>query len=148
MKKQARLCLIVFINERYAERNTRCRRCVSQDKASAASRQEEAAMIAKSNHARVRQAQRNLTDDEVAFIMRHGRRIRSGGALHIFLGRRDIPNDRAIFQKYHHLEGATLVINDKGYTPVLITVYRNRRALRDIRRKQKYNRAMAAEMLD
>ncbi|WP_448543950.1 DUF4258 domain-containing protein [Roseiflexus sp.] len=105
-------------------------------------------MIAKSNHARVRQAQRNLTDDEVAFIMRHGRRIRSGGALHIFLGRRDIPNDRAIFQKYHHLEGATLVINDKGYTPVLITVYRNRRALRDIRRKQKYNRAMAAEMLD
>jgi len=103
-------------------------------------------MIAKSNHARVRQAQRNLTDDEVAFIMRHGRRIRSGGALHIFLGWRDIPNDRAIFQKYHHLEGATLVINDDGHTPVLITVYRNRRALRDIRRKQKYDRTVSAEM--
>jgi hypothetical protein len=37
MKKEERPCLIVFINERYAERNTRCRRCVSQDKASAAS---------------------------------------------------------------------------------------------------------------
>lgn len=98
-------------------------------------------MIAISNHARLRQAQRNLKDDEVAFIMRHGRRIRSGGVLHIFLGRRDIPTDRATFQKYHHLEGATLVINDAGKTPVLITVYRNRRALRDIRRKQKYDRA-------
>lgn len=98
-------------------------------------------MIAISNHARLRQAQRNLKDDEVAFIMRHGRRIRSGGVLHIFLGRRNIPADRETFQKYHHLEGATLVISDASETPVLITVYRNRRALRDIRRKQKYDRS-------
>lgn len=101
-------------------------------------------MIAVTRHAHARQAQRSLTDDEVAFIFDYGRYVRSGGALHVFLGRRDIPAERTICRQYQHLEGAILVVNDRGDTPVLITVYRNRRGLKDIRRKAKYYRDTGA----
>jgi hypothetical protein len=90
------------------------------------------------DHARTRQAQRNLSDEEVAFVLDHGQYVRSGGALHVFLGRRDMPGDRDSCRRYQHLEGAVLVVNDTGDVPVLITVYRNRRGLREIRRKAKY----------
>ncbi|WP_245863084.1 DUF4258 domain-containing protein [Candidatus Viridilinea mediisalina] len=90
------------------------------------------------DHARTRQAQRNLSDDEVAFVLDHGQYVRSGGALHIFLRRRDMFGDQAVCQQYQHLEGSVLVMNDTGEVPILITVYRNRRGLRYIRRKAKY----------
>lgn len=90
------------------------------------------------DHARTRQAQRNLSDEEVTFVLDHGQSLRSGGALHIFLGRRDMPSDQEGCRRYQHLEGAVLVLNDMGDAPVLITVYRNRRGLREIRRKTKY----------
>ncbi len=94
--------------------------------------------IAITHHARTRQSQRNLTDDEVMFVLEHGRQLRSGGALHIFLGRRDIPANEALRRRYQHLEGAVLVVDDTSDQPVLITVYRNRRGLKDIRSKAKY----------
>jgi hypothetical protein len=58
--------------------------------------------------------------------------------LHVFLGRKDIPYDE--FRKVERLEGTVLVMDDTHPEPVLITVYRNRRALKSIRSKQKYLR--------
>ena len=49
-----------------------------------------------------------------------------------------MPGDPDVCRRYQHLEGAVLVVNDTGDVPVLITVYRNRRGLREIRRKAKY----------
>jgi hypothetical protein len=91
-------------------------------------------------HATTRQAQRNLSRDDVAFIVAYGRRVRSGGALHIFLGRRDLPHSRDLIRRYEHLEGTVLVVDDASFAPVLITAYRNRRALKAIRCKAKYVR--------
>jgi hypothetical protein len=96
-------------------------------------------MIRNTMHAQVRQSQRNVSPADVAFILAYGRRIRSGGALHVFLGRKDIPGDEV--REVGHLEGTVLVMDDSHPEPVLITVYRNRRALKSIRCKQKYLRA-------
>ncbi len=77
---------------------------------------------------------------DVQFVLEHGRRYRCAGVLHIFLGWRDLPSDKAAYRRFAHLEGTTLVLDDTRVGVSLITVYRNRRALGRIRRKAKYDR--------
>jgi hypothetical protein len=81
-------------------------------------------------HAIERQARRNLSDDDIAFVLTYGRRERIRGALHVYLGKRDIPADAASNSRIARLEGTTLVMGDTDSGPVFITVYRNRRGLR------------------
>jgi phosphatidate phosphatase APP1 len=94
-------------------------------------------IVRTSYHAQVRQAQRNLSFEDIAFIYAHGRRIYTGGALHIFLGRRDMPAGRSLYRRYERLEGTVLVVGFEHAQPVLVTAYRNRQALKTIRRKLK-----------
>lgn len=84
-------------------------------------------------HAIQRQAQRNLSPADIEFVVAHGRRIHSRGALHIFLGRRDIPTDRTSQRAFARLEGTTLVLTVEDGALLLITAYRNRHATRQIR---------------
>jgi hypothetical protein len=95
--------------------------------------------IRHTSHAARRQAQRNLSDQDIQFIWEHGRQIRCAGALHVFLGLRDIPLDKETYQQFAHLEGATLVINHRSDVLTLVTVYRNRRGFKKIRHKLKYD---------
>ncbi|GAC1645729.1 MAG: hypothetical protein NVS4B8_17410 [Herpetosiphon sp.] len=92
-------------------------------------------------HCLQRQARRNVSSLDVEFVLRYGRRVRAAGALHVFLGRRDIPQDKETSSRFGHLEGTTLVMDDTGVDVVLITTYRNRRALKKIRSKAKYDRS-------
>ncbi len=96
--------------------------------------------IRSTSHAQSRQARRNLSDQDVRFVFEHGRRMRCAGALHVFLGRRDIPADKEIHSRFAHLEGTMLVMDDTQGEVVLITAYRNRRGLRRLRAKAKYDR--------
>ncbi len=91
-------------------------------------------------HAQSRQAQRNLSTEDIWFVWEHGRRVRCAGALHVFLGKRDLPVDRILARRFAHLEGTTLVMDDRSHEVVLITAYRNRRGLKQIRAKRKYER--------
>ena len=92
------------------------------------------------DHARERQAQRNLSAEDVQFVWEYGRAYRCAGAVHVFLGRRDLPADKTMYQRFARLEGTTLVLDDTDTEPVLITVYRNRRGIKRIRSKTKYER--------
>mgnify|MGYP005837721161 CR=1 FL=1 len=94
------------------------------------------------HHARHRGAQRNLSADDIAFVLQHGRRIWSGGAEHVFLARRDLPPERDLRRQFERLEGTVLVVDNVHDGTVLITAYRNRRALKHIRCKTKYARAV------
>src|SRR5258705_1946590 len=95
-----------------------------------------------SEHAVVRQAQRNLSQQDIDFVIAYGQQLYSGGALHVFLRRRDIPNDKSIYRQFARLEGTTLVIAQENERLLLITAYRNRHGLKAIRIKAKYdNRA-------
>ncbi len=93
-------------------------------------------------HALCRQAQRNLSNEDIEFILKYGRRVHRTGVLHIFLGWRDIPTDKTIYQHFGHLEGTVLVVDAAYSKPVLITAYRTNRerGLKQIRVKAKYNR--------
>ena len=84
-------------------------------------------------HALIRQAQRNLSTDDIDFVLDYGRWMRVAGAWHVFLGRRDIPRDADTARRYSRLEGTTLVIAQEAEKRVLLTAYRNRRALRNLR---------------
>lgn len=96
-----------------------------------------------SRHAQLRQAQRNMSDADVAFVLEYGRHVRCAGALHVFLGRRDIPADKESQRRFGHLEGTVLVLADDDQELILITAYRNRDGLKDIRTKTKYRRVVS-----
>ncbi|MCL6512034.1 MAG: DUF4258 domain-containing protein [Anaerolineae bacterium] len=85
-------------------------------------------------HARRRMSQRNVSLADVLFVLQHGQvEYRAGVALY-FMGKRRIPAGAAHAER---LEGIAVMC--KG--SCVITVYRNRkRALKDHRRKTKYNR--------
>ena len=93
-----------------------------------------------SAHALLRMAQRNLSPADVEYVLRHGRRYRRAGVVHYFLGKKDIPKDDARDDAIARLEGTTVLVSPmgKGGAVEIITAYRNRSALRRIRRKAKY----------
>lgn len=84
-----------------------------------------------SNHALLRLAQRNLSEVDLAFILRYGQEIHRTGASFYFLGYRNIPDEET--RRQARLVGSTVVVNDYG----VVTVYRNKQALRKIKRKSK-----------
>lgn len=91
-------------------------------------------------HAQQRQTRRNLSAEDVQFVWAYGRRYRCAGALHVFLAGRDLPGDKTLYRRFARLEGTTLVLDDTHPEPVLITVYRNRRATRQLRSKAQRQR--------
>ncbi|MBK7391674.1 MAG: DUF4258 domain-containing protein [Chloracidobacterium sp.] len=86
-----------------------------------------------SNHAKLRQAQRNLSEEDIAFVLRYGQEIHRTGASFFFLGVRDLPDRDA--RSMSRLVGSIVVVNWRG----IVTVYRNSRGLRRIKRKMKYH---------
>ncbi len=91
-------------------------------------------------HAVRRQAQRNLSDQDIQFVLEHGRHMRRAGVLHISLGRRDIPSDKVTQKRFSRLEGTTIVVDDTRDETIVITAYRNRNGFKKIRAKAKYDR--------
>ena len=91
------------------------------------------------DHAATRMAQRRLSEQDVWYVVHHGRRYRSAGVLHCFLGKRNIPADDRSDDKYARLEGTTVLL-DSRLGQRVITVFRNRLAMKTIQRKAKYYR--------
>jgi hypothetical protein len=92
-------------------------------------------VVSLSRHARRRGARRNVAPDAVEYVLTHGRWIQRTGVTFYFLGRRDMPeNDRSAGWA-SRLEGTVVLVAADGE---VVTVYRNRRALRAIARKMKY----------
>lgn len=90
-----------------------------------------------SDHAMTRMAQRHLSATEVEYVVLYGRRLHTGGAIHCFLRWKDIPQDDRGNANIARLEGTTVLLS-ADTTDTVITVFRNRSALKDITRKVKY----------
>lgn len=86
------------------------------------------------HHALIRMAQRNLSKSDVIFAIKHGLSLHRDGIVFFFLGQRDLPKDAPYWS--YRLEGTTVLLDP--WTLTIITVYRNRRALRRIKRKPTY----------
>lgn len=90
----------------------------------------------RSDHSLVRMAQRNLSDEDVAYVLKHGKRWFGLGAMFHFLRRKDIPREDRSKAEITRLEGTALVINYDDEE--LVTVWRNRQSgLPRIKRKPK-----------
>lgn len=88
-----------------------------------------------SDHCRERMAQRNVTEDDVCFVMSRGAMEHRTGVICFSLPHRCIPaGEREARASLTSL----VVLVKEGW---VITVYRNRRPLRHIRHKAKYNDA-------
>lgn len=98
-------------------------------------------VVSISCHAGRRLAQRNLSPDDVDYVVAHGRLYHAAKATFIHLGWRDIPTEHRRHDKLRRLEGTVLVL-DPFTGQHLTTAYRNRqRGSRDIRHKGKRSNA-------
>ena len=89
-------------------------------------------------HAQQRVRQRNLKEEEIDYVLAHGRIIHRSGAAFYFLGSKDIPVPDRKLPWVQHLAGVTLLVNSAPTCSVLITAYRNERGLHTICKKSKY----------
>ncbi len=90
------------------------------------------------NHARLRMAQRNISERQLSFIMEHGKEIHCAGARLVHLRRKDIPRQLRKIDEIRRLEGVTVVLSRESST--IMTVWRNRRrGLQHIRHKPRYS---------
>lgn len=85
-----------------------------------------------SHHARIRASQRGLTPDEIGFVLTFGRKVRRTGVCFVFLGERDVPARHRLAKS--HLVGTTVLMSVQG---IVLTVYKNKDALKTIKRKKK-----------
>ena len=89
-----------------------------------------------SEHAYKRMAQRGIRKEDVEYVYEHGHRVYSGGVLHLFLRKKDIPQIDRRKSKARKLEGTTVLLSSYEDAEV-ITAYRNKQALPHLRRKRK-----------
>ncbi len=84
-----------------------------------------------SRHAARRLAQRGISLEDVNLVLRLGRRLHRTGVTFYFFGRRQIP--RGLERELERLVGTTLIVADG----CVITAYRNKRAIAEIKKKPK-----------
>ncbi len=90
-----------------------------------------------SEHARHRGAQSNLCATDMELVRRYGVLEYRTGVRFYILRRRDVERHRGVEPRLAKLHDIVLIVSSDGTT--VITVYRNRKALRDIKRKPKLN---------
>ncbi|MCC6626284.1 MAG: hypothetical protein IT340_02660 [Chloroflexi bacterium] len=84
-------------------------------------------------HARQRAGERRVPLDMVDLIAQHGRKLHAAGAVHCFWGRREAAQYRGrLGPASDYLNGAVVVLSADG---AVITTYRNKAAVKHLRRK-------------
>jgi hypothetical protein len=91
-----------------------------------------------SHHARQRSAQRNLSLDEIVFVVEHGELLRNTGVIFREMRRKDMPSFIPANHPYQRLVGTTIVMCKCGH--YVVTLYRKAEAFHKNRRKTKYSR--------
>lgn len=90
-------------------------------------------------HAKRRLAQRNLSNEEIGYVLLYGQTWHKAGATITFLREKDIPFADCADQRLHQLIGAIVITTDSEQ--VVLTAYRNRRSgLHKIKQKPDYGR--------
>ena len=88
-------------------------------------------------HATFRAAQRNLSDEQIAFIYENGYKLHNAGAVFIQLRDKDIPDTIPANDPLRKCTGTTLVMCSGCKS--IVTVYRNPEAFHKDKKKKKYN---------
>ena len=94
-----------------------------------------------SKHAQRRGAQSNLCEQDVDLVCKYGILERRTGVQFYFVRHREVERYRKIEPRLSKLDGMVMVMSHDG---VVITFYRNSKALRNIRRKHKFGERRVA----
>jgi hypothetical protein len=89
-----------------------------------------------SDHACHRSAQRNVSFEEIDFIVQHGSALRNTGVIFRQMRRKDLPRDLPANHPYRRLVGTTVVLCKCGHH--VLTIYREGEAFHKDRCKRKY----------
>jgi len=100
------------------------------------------AQVTLSKHARRRGAQSNLSDRDIELVRRYGVLEHRTGVRFYFVGRREVERYREVEPRLAKLHDIAMIVSCDG--EIVITVYRNRNALKEIRRKSKVRFSLAA----
>ena len=89
-----------------------------------------------SKHAKTRCQEREISRLQIALAVDFGQRVNGTGVEICFLGRRDIPEwlDRRYAER---VEGTVVIL---GHAGEAVTTYRNRDAMRELRKRKKLPR--------
>lgn len=87
-----------------------------------------------SRHAMHRGAQSNLCSDDLDLVRRYGVLQHRTGVCFYFVRKREVERYRGAEPRLAKLHDIVMIVANDG---TVITIYRNRHALRDIRRKSK-----------
>ena len=98
--------------------------------------------VALSRHARRRGAQSNLSDRDLDLVRRYGVLEHRTGVRFYFVGKREVERYRDVEPRLAKLHDIVMIVSSDDF--VVITVYRNHNALKDIRRKSKVKYCAAA----
>ena len=99
-------------------------------------------MIIFNFHSSLRAAQRNLSRDEIEYVISNGKEYHKAGAVIYFLRSRDIPENEKQIGKIARLEGTAVIMNREK--TIVITAWRNvKHGLKVIRCKSEYSRRPA-----
>jgi hypothetical protein len=95
-------------------------------------------MVQFSQHSLQRAAQRNISPDEVEYIMTYGQIFHRAGAVIYFLRKRDIPEEDQVYASRVRLVGTALIFSQDNNS--LITIWRNRKSgLKRIKQKGEFS---------
>jgi hypothetical protein len=95
-------------------------------------------LIRLTSHAKYRMAQRNLSNEEISYVLLYGQSWHKAGATITYLRQKDIPFSDRADQQLQRLMGA-IVVTAADSERVILTAYRNRRSgLRNIKHKPNY----------
>ncbi len=89
-----------------------------------------------SEHATQRSAQRNVSLNEILFVVQHGKLVRNAGVNFRQLRAKDWPDNLLGNHPYRRLIGTTVVLCKCGR--FVVTLYRENDAFRKDQRKHKY----------
>jgi hypothetical protein len=90
-----------------------------------------------SDHAERRAAQRNLSHDEINFLLEHGTLVHNTGVIFCRLRQKDVPSDLPANSRYRRLVGTTVILCRCGH--YVVTLYREQRAFHSDTCKTEYS---------
>jgi hypothetical protein len=96
---------------------------------------EEKEYVEWTKHGRHRGAQSNLCEGDLDLVRRYGVLEHRTGVRFYFVGQREVERYRDVEPRIEKLHGVVMIVAPDTFT--VITVYRNRHALKQIRRKSK-----------
>lgn len=88
------------------------------------------------HHAQARMQQRHFSPADLDYVVEHGRLLRRTGICFYFLAAKDVPLADRKFAWVQRLVGMTVLAS--ADQAAVITLYKNQKALRDIRKKNKF----------